>query len=992
MTILDREATVLTGCVCGIQFPPSADGSSGLMYGNGWHSDPEMYRVASIKGISGDTPPTSLTFASPPPTPEHTTCKGILEEASTPVFLSGSIFLSMSAVIASAEPTGRPLVEPQLRSRVIVTNNPPRAVEHVNGDKIKHVIARDSVQKQQYYEAASVTLARNVPSSVLAAYDDRSRVLHEQVKDRGRTNSLNQGQESTAMLLYDEGGRIIQQGGHNGNTAVRLIRHKEGDISEQQRRPSATPPQSHPVPPQRVITAGGKPPVESPQMMAQSHPLSRAPPTVATRPSIQISQVPQGVPQPPSAITVATPMSTTGAASALDLQTTPPSSSTSSVHPLVLQNSAAALAPIRTLYEQAWHQTVTNVQNEMSRMYHELVDALGRERSTRSRVVEDNKAMKHDLDKIRMELKNSRIETERLRAQCAQLSGELEAMKLTEKVVEEEKKAPQLSSHPTTKRKRYPPSTITLHFRDICHDDLDHQSLARQQTSPSPNPTSYRPLSPLTPSLPPKEVFSSSTRSRSASIDRRLRHDPNAMDLDLDSQMEGDVNISIVNLRASSSNISHIKRVQQARTQDAARPSTMPITSSPLAYPRPVSPQSPPAHHAKVPSISSASNPSLSKSHSTHPNGHVAKPGNQHTGVRPSNVINQARPAPLPVPTSSPTPAAAVIPPKARPRRPSPTSGQSANGHEHPTSQGNSPGALSQPHASDEISHPPSPIANSNQMGDMSPPPPPSQQRPVKLELEGDASPPIRARTRSGHVRYVRDETPSESGTPTSATQPQPTAQASQPRPNGHPPPSPAIISNNHTQNVHYQYPSFTSPNVSISARPPSSSSNNSQRLGKRDRVEYEAGETSDGERVKARTKVDTQKPVADAAPVTKKGSSKAPSEAREEGEEKEKKEEKERTRRGPKIGIGHLDLLYETKGEKMICRMCRFPCLNPEKAKNRPPPATYPADARWADLIGHCQGSHPNHCADLEKLTFSQVRELRQRMLSGKLTGYTLR
>jgi hypothetical protein len=79
------------------------------------------------------------------------------------------------------------------------------------------------------------------------------------------------------------------------------------------------------------------------------------------------------------------------------------------------------------------------------------------------------------------------------------------------------------------------------------------------------------------------------------------------------------------------------------------------------------------------------------------------------------------------------------------------------------------------------------------------------------------------------------------------------------------------------------------------------------------------------------------------------------------------------------------------------------FPCRSETKdaSANQDPdtttttptaPKKFPAKATWAELIGHCQEAHPKSCEDLEKLSPSQIAELRQRMTSSKSPGFMLK
>ena len=54
--------------------------------------------------------------------------------------------------------------------------------------------------------------------------------------------------------------------------------------------------------------------------------------------------------------------------------------------------------------------------------------------------------------------------------------------------------------------------------------------------------------------------------------------------------------------------------------------------------------------------------------------------------------------------------------------------------------------------------------------------------------------------------------------------------------------------------------------------------------------------------------------------------------------------------------------------------------------------PKKFPVKATWAELIGHIQEAHSKSCEELEKLSPSQVAELRQRMASSKTPGFMLK
>lgn len=42
---------------------------------------------------------------------------------------------------------------------------------------------------------------------------------------------------------------------------------------------------------------------------------------------------------------------------------------------------------------------------------------------------------------------------------------------------------------------------------------------------------------------------------------------------------------------------------------------------------------------------------------------------------------------------------------------------------------------------------------------------------------------------------------------------------------------------------------------------------------------------------------------------------------------------------------------------------------------------------ATWDDLIGHCRSDHPKSCQDLERLSPTQITEMKQRMKSGEIS-----
>ncbi|KAG5635592.1 hypothetical protein H0H81_010683 [Sphagnurus paluster] len=79
-----------------------------------------------------------------------------------------------------------------------------------------------------------------------------------------------------------------------------------------------------------------------------------------------------------------------------------------------------------------------------------------------------------------------------------------------------------------------------------------------------------------------------------------------------------------------------------------------------------------------------------------------------------------------------------------------------------------------------------------------------------------------------------------------------------------------------------------------------------------------------------------------------------------------------------------HLDLLYETRREKMFCWMCRAP----GKDELQKAVASFSTKASWTDFISHYHAAHPNAMGGLEWLMPSQIAEVRQRMTSSKVPG----
>jgi hypothetical protein len=105
------------------------------------------------------------------------------------------------------------------------------------------------------------------------------------------------------------------------------------------------------------------------------------------------------------------------------------------------------------------------------------------------------------------------------------------------------------------------------------------------------------------------------------------------------------------------------------------------------------------------------------------------------------------------------------------------------------------------------------------------------------------------------------------------------------------------------------------------------------------------------------------------------------------------------------KIGIKHIDLLYEKQVQRLVCRMCLYVMLcsisspvSESVASDRTrrksgvasmPVMTFPLDASWPHLIGHCEHEHPAARNVLERMSPAQVVEMRQRVLRGEVVRW---
>ncbi|KAF7291822.1 hypothetical protein HMN09_01242400 [Mycena chlorophos] len=102
-------------------------------------------------------------------------------------------------------------------------------------------------------------------------------------------------------------------------------------------------------------------------------------------------------------------------------------------------------------------------------------------------------------------------------------------------------------------------------------------------------------------------------------------------------------------------------------------------------------------------------------------------------------------------------------------------------------------------------------------------------------------------------------------------------------------------------------------------------------------------------------------------------------------------------TRSAPRIGPGHLDIMYWATQGKLICRACVLtPTPSPEPDSNGSPPRApvhaFAPDASWELLRSHCEEMHPTACADVARLDADCLRELRRRLAAVPRDSVTTR
>lgn len=70
------------------------------------------------------------------------------------------------------------------------------------------------------------------------------------------------------------------------------------------------------------------------------------------------------------------------------------------------------------------------------------------------------------------------------------------------------------------------------------------------------------------------------------------------------------------------------------------------------------------------------------------------------------------------------------------------------------------------------------------------------------------------------------------------------------------------------------------------------------------------------------------------------------------------------------KMGIHYFDLLFLIDGEWSVCRMCKT---------RGPAGSKFCKDAKWAELVAHCQFDHPKAWEELSKLSMVQIAYITQ-------------
>ncbi|KAG5641718.1 hypothetical protein DXG03_004387 [Asterophora parasitica] len=800
------------------------------------------------------------------------------------------------------------------------------------------------------------------------------------------------------------------------------------------------------------------------------------------------------------------------AVSPLDLQPAAPSTDPPA-HPIVLRNSAKALAPIRTLYEQAWYQTVTNVQVEMTRMHTELLEVILNERAQRATVssqyleaqkqkelaldeirrkVAENQQLTRDLESAKAEAWGLRQQMEDMRSRAQKLTAENEGVRrvIQEGVLQEAQGGPQASKQHLALQMGH---SLGKQMSDLSRE-LEEQRTLRENAE-----RKLRELRTLTervlstPESAHTDLPSDSRRSTSATT---LVGTPESDPLKLHPALQDDYvhpmpSTSILFDQPHPNHVStaSITTCPAEVSQRASNttPESQPLSPIDLTVTTPASPQSTPreTHHVQpspsrpppdatgltVPPLENYSrqipDPDASYDYRA-PNGSLAS-----TSARPTLAVSipqqtgsVANPRPPPDGpqqswlSTTPSQFAARSTPvgpassfvvlsvgkqtsvnsrptspidsqmlneeercrssrPVSPVRPSLTSRhrrplqQNTTQQTQPTPRKPSGSGMEAPHSTHEAT--PTLSAAAPRLGLT------QMRSPTLPHSHLHSSSPSRAPSSSGPQaqQQHREKSPSRSRPSSPSNASQTTIQGRAPIPNVR-------------RNFDDQGPrTMSAPVLSVSA-----SGNPSRGVfplsRKRDRREYEGNEqtgTADDrsgrrpfggrnaslERPSANQGIPEQAKIHADAPIKLEDgeigevSAATPVVNREKEEnevEKTKLKRPTEPERPPlkhtsaantggsapapvrnKIGINHMDLLYETRGERMVCRVCRTPSKDPPTAK----PAMFTTKSSWKDLIGHCRDAHPKSCEEIERLSPSQVAEMRQRMSSNKIAGFSI-
>ncbi|RDB20314.1 hypothetical protein Hypma_012631 [Hypsizygus marmoreus] len=652
------------------------------------------------------------------------------------------------------------------------------------------------------------------------------------------------------------------------------------------------------------------------------------------------------------------------------------SSSTSSkpAHPVVIKNAANALAPIRHLYEKAWIQTVTNVQNEMSRMHAELLDVIEAERKQHAFTAQMNISAREELKVANEKVKNVQSENGNVRAELRSLRAE--NLGLREEVERARAQCELLKAeNRVTRRAQQDDADLREDFDQVRAEEGQKAAKDYMDRGLQAMKTEFEKQLEVQIAVLMKEV--QEQKALRASAERKLKQFRMITERVFSSPEN-----STTDLPSANANLSR-----------SSEPATLIGTPEAEHIPRMKR-----EHEESEGILDNAScvvfdQPRASHVPSSVPNSRMSSP----IPRSPPQISRHASTRPLSPPSGrlSPLPLSS--------RRTSPIVISPYLINSLPNDDGRQ---LLAEHVASRLteSHPPRPLSSSSRpiSRAASTAPPLSLSIPPPSSLH-EGTPTLYSSKRS---RPPSPQPPSASHRRPSFS---PFSSNFAPRPRS---PDPGMHSQLQLQR------SATTPTIERRQYqlPPLQVRDGEGGPRKRDRSEFERGDEGvhlpvpDTRRVRHHTSPTPTRSFTDPGgtrPWVKReegeiDSGGIPRENAEEGEiqddgdvngrERKQKSNSSSTRvRTPvrnKIGINHMDLLYETRGDKMVCRMCRTPAKGEQAPTS---PATFPTKASWAELVGHCQTAHPKSCEELERLSPSQVAELRQRMTSSNVFGFRL-